>query len=288
MLALCLFLYACTPAPEIQKVPVLSGVTIDNHCGASVVIDNMETFRRFQLDAWLVEFPFNLSARHTGSDFRYYEKHTIDTLVTVFQTENIPYVLCFPLENPQNYPLKNARIAHYLSDVSGILLRTHDYPPSAIVFSGIWMNPAFYRADFQRFIGELKTSFEAFDGDIVFAGFPHELMGDFDWVLPDVIGIRYHEPLTENLDSYYSDLNQEIACYLLEYNKPGMIVHSNLFGDKKLDLFQGQLSFWPDSVQIKGIALNSMHCEMSLSGKNAFFSLSEDQAFLDFLKDYLN
>ncbi|MDX2246278.1 MAG: hypothetical protein SF052_05860 [Bacteroidia bacterium] len=288
LLLLCIFVFACTSHPELQNVPVFAGVTIDQNCGSSVVIDNLDTYKEFKLKSWLIEFPFTLSARHTGSDFRYYEIHTIDTLVNVFKAEQTPYILSFPLENPQNYPLKNARITHYLTDVSGILLRTNEYPPSAVVFSGIWMDPAFHGEDLKRFIAELKTSFEVFSGDIIFAGFPHELMGDFDWESPDVIGIRYHEPTDDNLDVYYAELNSQIAAHLIDCQKPAMIIHSNLFGDRKLDLFRRQLSFWPDSVEIKGIALNSLHCEMSLSGTNSFFSLSEDHAFQAFLKDYLN
>ncbi|MEZ4827036.1 MAG: hypothetical protein R3C61_12275 [Bacteroidia bacterium] len=287
ILLLCLIYSGCNSFPELRQMPVFAGVSIDARCGASVVIDNMEVFREYNLTGWMVEFPFSITPRQTGSDFRYYEKHTVDTLVAVFQAEELPYILSFPLSNPHNLNLKNVRIAHYLSDVSGILLRTRDYPPAAIVFSGMWMNPDFYREDFRRFIAELKTSYEGFSGSIVFAGFPYELAGDFDFESPDVIGIRFHEPPEDDLDTYFSQLNREISCYLDEYQKPGMIVHSNLMGERKQELFLHQLSFWPDSVDIQGYALNSLHCEVSLSGRNDFFLWAMTRSFA-LSEDYLN
>lgn len=279
---------ACTTPTERLGVPVMAGVYLNESCHAQPIIESLEEVKKLGLDGIVIEVPFELSNRHTGSDFRYYETHAIDTLVKYLQEDSVAYSIAFPLENPSNYPLARARIEHYLTDLSGILLRLASYPPDNIIFSGIWMNPDFHQNDFHRFLDELKTSFEVFNGNIVFAGFPHELNENFDWETPDVIGVKYPEPTNEDYSIFFTAIHQQISDRLIQCDRPAMIVNANLIGERKLEKFQGQLSFWPDSILLTGIVINSFQCEPGLTHDHSFFSLGEDQRFREYLRDYAN
>lgn len=282
----CWVLAACTPQLEREGVPLLAGINLDPGCGTGAMEHNWETYQTYDLSGWMIEIPFRVSPDPKNPVFTYYATHTLDTLLPQLQAHSSPYSLAFSLEKPPGMPMPQVRMETYLTDISGILLRTVSYPPRQLVFMGAFIDEASRLEKVRDFLIQLKTGFPAFQGEIVFAGYPDQLTTDFDWETPDVIGIRHQAPAHQNYREYFRTQHQQISEQLLAHHKPALIVQSNLLGEDKLLLLKNQLRFWHDSVAIQGIVLNTLYCRMSLTDSSSYYSLTKEADVLEFLSNY--
>ena len=281
-------LVACSSSLERKGVPVMGGISSQGECSTAGMYKDLDAYHQFGLDGYMVEIPITIDLFTEGSDFRYYERHAVDTLNQVFMQRQIPYSLAFNMENPRNVPLRKVNIEHYFTDVSGILLRTNNYPPQKIVFMGEFLNSKVVGNKLKPYIELLKKEFEAFQGDIVFAAFSHQLNEDFDWQTPDLVGIRYVEPPDLDYRSHFRKLNRSLSLQFLNHEKPALIVQSNLLGEEKLNLFKNELRFWDAEVDLRGIVLNGILCNLTLTDHESYFALGEDAAFKKYLKSYVD
>lgn len=282
----CYLLTACTPQLEREGVPLLAGINLDQGCGKAVMEHNWETYQAYDLAGWMIEIPFRVDPDPVNPVFTYYSTHTLDTLLPQLQAYSSPYSLAFSLEKPPGMPMPQVRMETYLTDISGILLRTAPYPPRQLVFMGAFIDEASRLKKVRDFLLQLETDFPAFQGEIVFAAYPDQLTADFDWETPDVIGIRHQAPAHQNYREYFRAQHQQISEQLLAHHKPALIVQSNLLGEDKLLLLKNQLRFWHDSVAIQGIVLNTLYCRMSLTDSSSYYSLTESEDVLEFMKNY--
>ena len=278
----------CSTPPERQDVPVLAGITLNEECQLEQLVSGLELFDEFGLEGWLLEFPMYMHPIDEASDFRYYEKHTLDTIIHVFKSRSYPYSLAFNLENPKNYPTARINLTNYLLDISAVLLRTQAYPPSQLVFMGEFLNSDIMEDKLSSFIENIRSELSGFKGQIVYAMFPYQFDELNDWTTPDRIGVRYHESPEEDLRKYYFKINRAMSKHLSKHEKEVFIAQSNLMGEDKLEIFKNQLRFWENEVELSGIVLNSLNCKMALTDTGAFFALGEDDAFKDFLRNYLD
>ncbi|MEL6672789.1 MAG: hypothetical protein AAFR61_11380 [Bacteroidota bacterium] len=263
-------------------------VSLDDQCRISNLLADQEINHQYGIDEWVLTVPMSLHPLKEASEIKYYERHALDTLVQLFLADSVPYSLVFKLENPRNYSADILNLELYLTEVSGLLLRTTAYPAIRIGFMGEWLNDSLVRDKVAILIRKWKEEFPAFSGQIVFAGFPYEIRELKDWDTPDVIGIRYHDPSELDFGYYFRQLNGELSTILKGKNKPGWIVESNLVGNHKLELFDHQLRFWDPEVQIQGTVLNTQHCRTALGGQDGPFALSTDKDFLQYLEAYLH
>lgn len=277
---------SCSVNLERPGVEVWMGLTVDKHCSASNVIQDTTLNREYGISGWLFEFPFFIAEPDRESTFRYYETHLLDTLLPVLQADSIPYGLAFDLQNPKDFSTTYTRIDEYLTDVSGILLRTKDYAPDHIIFMGEFIHPEIRNTALQNFVDQLREELYQFDGSVIYAAKSEDLIGDFDWDTPDKVGIIFQPPPDEMYKPYFRQINRRISDSLIAHNKSAMIVRSNLMGEDKALQLRNQLRFWSEEVDIESIVLNTVYCQFSLSDTAGYFSASKDRELQRFLKEY--
>ena len=90
------------------------------------------------------------------------------------------------------------------------------------------------------------------------------------------------------LKPHFREVNQELSILLKKHQKPALIVHSNLLGEQQLLLFKNQLRFWDEDIDLMGIVLNSLYCELSLADTSTYFALGHNDDFQSFLQNYLH
>ena len=282
------FTGGCDSPPERQGVPVFAGISLTEACNVDHLIAGLSVYEQFGLKGWVLEFPMLMHPVEEASDFRYYEKHTLDTIIHILKTKSYPYTLAFNLENPKSYTTGSINLTNYLLDISAVLLRTQSYPPEQLIFMGEFLNTDLMEDKLPVFIKNIKSELDGFKGEIIYALFPYQFEKMDDWETPDLIGIRYHEATDEDLRNYYYQLNRKLGSQLKKHKKDLFISQSNLMGDNKLDMFKNQLRFWDQALKVNGIVLNSLSCRVSLEDEDSFFALGEDDAFKDYLSTYIH
>ena len=281
-------LWSCQPELERKGIPVWAGLTIDSNCRIQEVSPQTEIVKNMGLTGISVEIPLEVNPREISGSFKYYENHPLDTLILSLQQAVLPYTLSFDLRNPRQAPLQSVDWKKQFTEISGLLLRTGNYPPSTIIFMGELVNPALPPTLLGDFVSQIQSNFQPFQGEIVYAYFPEVFEDSIDLETPDIIGIRYHQSPDESLIPFYRKTNQMISQKLIQWQKPGMIVQSNLLGEEKVKQFRYQLRYWDEKADIRGMILNSLYCRLSLTENESFFALGEDAAFQKYLKQYLN
>lgn len=281
---------SCFPGLERKNVPIIAGISIETKCSSLNIPKGLQLNQSFGINEWMIEVPFQMQAYDQASSFKYYERHELDTILPILQAHKTPYNLCFNVENPRNIPYAKARVEHYLTDMSGILLRALNasYLPKRIIFMGEVLNKDFSKGKLERFILEIRNELPAFGGEIVFAAKPSQIKdSSFVWDICDVVGVVYHEPPDLDYKPYFREINQSLSQLLVEHQKPVLIVHTNLVGKEKLLMFKNQLRFWDKEVELKGIVLNSLFCESPLADSSSHFGLANDRDFQRYLKRYM-
>ena len=282
-------LSSCFPKLERSGVTVIAGISIEAECQTLDIQRDLMLNETYGLTEWMIEIPFQVQPYDNKSSFKYYESHELDTILPKLKSQQIPYNLGFNIENPRNVPISQARIEHYLTDISGMLLRTAkvNYFPKRLIFMGELINPDFTKGKLKRFVLEIRKELPAFTGDILLAATPKALQGaSFPWDIPDAIGIIFHEPPDPEFKPYFRKTNQVLSQLLIDHQKSALIVQTNLVGREKLLLFKNQLRFWDEKVVIEGIVINSLFCEFPLADSSSHFGLAKDKQFQSYLKRY--
>ncbi|RMG19634.1 MAG: hypothetical protein D6730_21230, partial [Bacteroidetes bacterium] len=252
-------------------------------------IRDLDLYHEYRLSGWMIEIPFQLHPLSPQSSFKYYETHELDTLLPILRKHQLPYSLAFTVENPRNVPLAQASIDPYFTDISGMLLRCMKarYFPRYLIFMGELCKPAFSKGKLPGFLAQVKQEFKGFEGEIVLAATPAEwLDSDYLWPLAEVVGICYREPPELEYKPYFMRINRQLSQKLIQYQKPALIVQTNLVGGRKLLLFKNQLRFWDEQTELRGIVLNSLYCEFPLADQHTHFGLAGEQEFKQYLKRY--
>jgi hypothetical protein len=280
--------WSCQPKLERDNIPVWAGITLEeDNCQIESIDSRMDIINDWGLSGLSVEIPLEVNPGSLSGSFKYYENHPIDTLILLIQRMEIPYSLAFDLRNPRSTPLKSIDWKKQFTQISGLLLRTANYPPNQIIFMGELVDPHLPPTLLSNFVAQIKVDFEPFQGEITYAYFPEVINDSIDFQTPDLIGIRYHQAPEEELIPFYRKTNQAISQKLIEWQKPGVVVQTNLLGEDKDDQFRYQLRYWDEKAEIRGMFLNTLYCELSLTEKGSFFGLGEDEAFQTYLKQYL-
>ena len=284
----CFINFGCQPKLERKGVPVWVGISIGEDCEAKNFIAQKEVFKYFPLAGLQIEVPLEVNGSENAGVIKYYEDHALDTLVRYLRIDEIPFSLAFNLENPRNVSLERIDWKKYFTSISGILLRTFEYPPQQIIFMGEWVNPQLPDSFLTAYIDQIDENFEPFKGEIIYGFYPEMLHDSIDWETPDKIGIRFTQSPEENAIPYYQKTNKAISQKLMEWQKPGIVLQTNLIGEEKLNTFKYQLRYWDEKTKLDGIVLNSLYCDLSLAEKESYFALGKDDDFLAFLKNYFN
>ena len=280
----------CSAPLERQAVPVYAGISIDSTaaCPRSTLAQNRDIQHASHLRGWSVEIPMLIRKEEATNAFVYYEGHSLDTLLSLLAEKDIPYILNFSLQNPFALQPEEISPDRYLTDVTGLLLRTSHYPPEVIGFMGSFLDKNLMGDRLSTLVREMKKGLPSFSGQIVFAGVPEVLAAPgFDWDTPDAVGILYLPPGNQVIKPYFRDINQRLSPLFIYHQKPLYILQSNLVGDEKLLVFKNQLRFWEPEVDVQGIVLNSLYCHVSLIDSVTPFSLANDRAFGTYLQEYV-
>lgn len=263
-----------------RPVPVMLAMRLSSECSIREISRNIEVYRKYPLQNFVIEVPLRTLPEQ---EFRYYETSTLDTLIFLLRSYDIPYSLAFFLQEEKHIVMEQVEPDIPLMDMSGYLLRTEAYPPKQLII----MESMLQISTLKDFVMELRRDFTAFSGDIVFAASPEFLQSmRFDWETPDAVGVIYAPPLDQSYPKYFKEVNEAVSIKAEKYNKSVLICQANIIGDDKLELFRAELRFWSKDIYLKGIILNALDCNIPLMESGSIFSLAEDEAFLQYLARY--
>ena len=276
----------CTPRLERANVPLLAGMRLDAGCSEAVFSENIKAFADAGLGEWLVAFvayPEDEPAQAWAA----FETQLIDSLLPLLQQQNQTYSLSFELLAPISPTLPLPAPDEWLSGMIPLLVKTQYFPPRRLVFMGAFVESAPAREALRASLAEIRAgSSPVFRGEIVYAAAPDLLDASFDWETPDLIGIRHRAPPDLDYRAYFRKTHQRLSRLLLAHQKPAIIVESNLIGEDHLLLFRNQLRFWNDSVDLRGIALNTLYCRMALTDSYSHFALAGQRELQRYLREY--
>lgn len=292
MLRSCIFLLwisgiACQVPQERQAVPVIGGISLGQAYDFMRWKQDSSLSKVYHLSAWMIEWPLILEDEAAHSKFNYYEPSVLDSLLPLLESASIPYYLAFSLPRIEENPFIQVALSKCFADISGILLRSASYPPAKVIFTGEFFQTPETSNALNDFVVQMGSEFTAFKGEIVYALALEAVDREFlDWSIPDVIGICYPPSASLNQRSLFYNQNRHWSRWLIEQDKPGLIVESNLLGAQKLERFTYQLRYWEEEVVLEGIVLNSLYSQLSLSDSNSYFALAIEDAFKNYLNEY--
>ncbi len=277
---------SCSGALERENVDIWGGTVMDNSCSLEILLHNIQSYKRYQLSGWMIEVPFYITQNPHTSDFRYYETSLLDTLMPLLKRNNIRYGFYFSLHNPNRLSTRKVNISDYFTDISGILLRAEDYPPSRIGFGEGFLDKELIEDALPRFVFQIKLEFPSFEGKIVYGSSPDDLAKNFDYDTPDIIGIVYPPPVDESHKRRFKKINLNISKEVLDKEKPVMILQTNLLGKDKYHQFVNELRFWEDEVQLESMVINTDYCDLPFHPDAGQYSISKESRLLSYLAKY--
>lgn len=271
---------ACTPPLERPAVPLLAGIRIPDGCSDAVMEENIRAYQDWGFEGWVIGISLDPGG-HFLTD--------IDSIFPVELRNHLPqqpYSLALELEAPLAAHSANKPTSESLAALLPLFEQIELSPPQRLIFMGEFVHSAAARAAVGAFLPELKRHFPSFQGDIVFAAAPAWLDESFDWKTPDLIGIRHQAPPDLDYRPWFRETHQRLSRLLIDHQKPALIVESNLIGEEALLLFRNELRFWNDSVDLRGIVINTLYCRMALTDTSSYFGLGRDVKLQRYLQEY--
>ncbi len=278
----------CAPRLEREGLPLLAGTRLDAGCSEAVFSENIKAFAEAGLAEWLVAF-VAYPEDEPAQAWKAFETQLTDSLLPLLIQHRQPYSLSFELSDAVSTasPLLHPP-DKWLAGMRALLVKTQHFPPHRLVFMGAFVESAPARESLRVFLAEIKAGSAAASGsEIVYAAAPDLLDASFDWETPDLIGIRHRAPPDLDYRAYFRATHQRLSRLLLAHQKPALIVESNLIGEDQLMLFRNQLRFWNDSVDLRGIALNTLYCRMALTDSSSHFALAGQEDLQRYLQEYV-
>jgi hypothetical protein len=284
----CIFLAnllgACTPQLERADVPLLAGIRPDRGCGAEVMEHNLKAYQDFRFQEWIVGMVWEEVPVPGGP-----EEHFLPGLILSYlQQHREPYSLAIDLVPSLSSEAPQKSTAEYLAAIPPLLSQLEKYPPHRLIFMGEFVHSGAARAEVRTFLTAWREQFPHFSCEIVFAAAPAYLDEAFDWDTPDLVGIRHEAPPDQDYRAWFRETHRRLSLLLVTHRKPAIIVESNLIGEDALLLFRNELRFWQDSVDLRGISINTLYCRMALTDTTSYFGLGHDMKFQHYLRDYVN
>lgn len=106
------------------------------------------------------------------------------------------------------------------------------------------------------------------------------------WENCDEISLSYPPLSDESAKTWCRAYNRLASEVAKGSQKPIFIYRSNLIGEQKDFLLKNRLRFWEDSVQIDGLAINTLYSQPAFLDSTTYYGLMGKKEVLQFIREY--
>lgn len=159
-----LFLTGCRQDLR-QGAQIWLGIELDRSCIVSDWEDEVADLQHSPITGLMLEVSLDPSLPGPAAGFQYFQPHPLDTLVNRLKDSGVPYGIHLAWTKEES-PVPLSRLDAWFSDLAGLLLRTDEFPPEWLLFSGPWTSPTWKNGAVDSFIVMIREGWTAFDGSI--------------------------------------------------------------------------------------------------------------------------
>ena len=80
--------------------------------------------------------------------------------------------------------------------------------------------------------------------------------------------------------------NQDIAALASQQQRPVFIYRANIIGEDQLIQLKNRLRFWPSTLAINGLCINTLYPAIPVLDDHTYYGLQDNPDVLEYLKAY--
>lgn len=167
---ICLLFFALSSCTSpINRGRIWLGIGVTDSCRSSSWQAGLSNVADSDIHGVMLDLSLDPAIAGPAAGYQYYLPHPLDSVIQVLRKEKLPYGLRINWVQDTTAMSSN-RLNNWLTDLSGLLLRSSDYPPEWIMFQGAWVQKDWKKGALGGFMRMMRSGWKEFEGNIWLSG----------------------------------------------------------------------------------------------------------------------